>query len=157
MKTLHNLFLFSLLILVASGCGDRKSVFDQNVEIEHHNWSYVNKVKFDVKIDDAEIPYNLYFNLRVTGDYKYANIFVLFQRSGPGLHPATTRYEIKLANPDGEWLGKGTGNLYSYQVPFRTGFRFPSKGVYHFEFEQNMRDNPLAEVSDAGMRVEKGN
>jgi gliding motility-associated lipoprotein GldH len=52
-------------------------------------------------------------------------------------------------------LGSGSGNLYSYQIIFKTGQRFPAKGTYHFELEQNMRDNPLHEVSDMGIRVEK--
>lgn len=68
---------------------------------------------------------------------------------------SVTRYEVKLAGKDGEWFGKGSGNLYSYQVPFKTNIKFPAKGNYHFEIEQNMRDNPLHEVSDVGLRVEK--
>jgi len=38
---------------------------------------------------------------------------------------------------------------------FRANYMFPAKGVYHFSIEQNMRDNPLHEVSDVGLRVEK--
>ena len=64
------------------------------------------------------------------------------------------RYELKLASNTGEWLGSGSGSLYSYQIPFKT-IRFPAKGIYNFEIEQNMRDNPLHEVSDIGLRVEK--
>ena len=67
----------------------------------------------------------------------------------------TTRFEIKLADLDGEWLGKGSGNLYSYQVSALTNFKFPEKGTYTFSIEQNMRDNPLHEVNDVGLRVEK--
>ena len=99
-------------------------------------------------------PITYSINLRVTGDYRYSNMFVLLKRSGPKLK-AVTRFEIKLANPDGQWLGQGSGNLYSYQVPLITNFKFPEKGIYQFEIEQDMRDNPLREVSDAGLRVEK--
>jgi gliding motility-associated lipoprotein GldH len=157
MKAVRNLFFIllpTLVMLFQSGCTDPDTVVDQNTAIENHNWSYSNKIKYTVKIDDPAILYNLYINLRVTGDYRYSNIFVLIRRNGPKLK-GVTRYEVKLANPDGEWLGQGSGNLYSYQVPFRTGFKFPEKGSYEFEIEQNMRDNPLHEVSDVGLRVEK--
>lgn len=147
--------LFVLVLFSTPGCSDPRSVFDSNAEIPNHNWAYINRVKFDVKIEDETIPYNLYFNLRVSAEYKYANIFILFHQTSPGKKTATTRYEYKLANADGEWLGSGSGNLYSYQVPLRTRFKFPAKGTYHFEIEQNMRDNPLHEVTDAGLRVEK--
>ncbi|MEO6849974.1 MAG: gliding motility lipoprotein GldH [Mucilaginibacter sp.] len=141
-------------MLFVAGCTDPKSIVDQSTAIDNHNWSYSNKIRYNVKIDDASIPYNLYINLRVTGDYRYSNMFVLLKRNGPKLK-GVTRFEITLANKDGEWYGQGSGNLYSYQVPLITNFKFPEKGNYEFEFEQNMRDNPLREVSDVGVRVEK--
>ena len=146
---------FVWLTLFVSGCTDPNAVLDKSTEIDNHNWSYVNLIKYDVKIDDTAIPYNIYLNLRVTADYRYSNIFVLFHQTGPDKKPSATRLEFKIANADGEWLGKGSGNLYNYQMLFRSGYKFPAKGVYHFEIEQNMRDNPLHEVSDVGLRVEK--
>jgi gliding motility-associated lipoprotein GldH len=146
---------FFFVALAANGCTDPNAIMDKNTEIENHNWSYANLVKYDVKIDDEKIPYTLYLNLRVTADYRYSNIFVLIHQTGPDGKSTITRYEFKLANTDGEWLGTGSGNLYSYQMPYISGIIFPKPGTYHFEIEQNMRDNPLHEVSDVGLRVEK--
>lgn len=147
--------IFAVITMSSAGCTDKSAVIDQNSEIPNHNWTYLNKFKYDVNIDDEKIPYNLYMNLRVTADYKYSNIFVLITQTEPDKKTEVHRYELKLANKDGEWLGKGSGNLYSYQSPFLTNYKFPAKGLYHFYIEQNMRDNPLREVSDIGLRVEK--
>jgi gliding motility-associated lipoprotein GldH len=158
MKRIFNfipLIFFAAILPVLTGCGDKNVVIDQNVDIAAHNWTYVNKVKFDVNIEDEKVPYNLYMNLRVTSDYKYSNIFVLITQANPDKKAKVNRYELKLANKDGEWLGEGSGNLYSYQSPFRTNYKFPAKGTYHFYIEQNMRDNPLREISNVGLRVEK--
>lgn len=151
------LTLFCVLSLgLSNGCTDPKMVVDQNTEIANRNWSYLNTMKYEVKIDDPSVAYNAYLNLRVTGDYRYSNLFVLITQSNKrGGKPWTTRFEFKLANKDGEWLGQGTGGLYSYQLPFKTNFKFPEKGTYSFVIEQNMRDNPLHEVSDVGLRIEK--
>jgi gliding motility-associated lipoprotein GldH len=158
MKRALNFFypaVFSFILLLFTGCTDKNAVIDQNSQISDHNWSYLNKFKYTVKIDDEKIPYNIYMNLRVTADYKYSNLFVLISQTGLDKKTTVKRYELKLANKDGEWLGKGSGNLYSYQVVFLTGYKFPIKGAYTFQIEQNMRDNPLHEVSDVGLRVEK--
>jgi gliding motility-associated lipoprotein GldH len=149
------LVVFSAFLLALPGCIDNSAIIDQNSEIPNHNWTYLNKFKYDVNINDEKTPYNLYLNLRVTSDYKYSNIFVLITEAGPGKKTEVNRFEVPLANKDGEWLGKGSGNLYSYQAPFLTNYKFPAKGTYHFYIEQNMRDNPLREVSDVGLRVEK--
>jgi gliding motility-associated lipoprotein GldH len=157
MKRLMTIGLGLMLFLAASltSCTDPNAVIDQNTEIVNNNWSYVNKVRYRVNIQDASIPYNISLNLRVTADYKYSNLFVLFRQTAPDKKSDTQRYEFKLANADGEWLGNGSGNIYSYQIPFKTNYKFPAKGVYLLEVEQNMRDNPLREVSDVGLRVEK--
>lgn len=155
-RTIYVFFTLAVfMVIMLPGCTDPNAVIDQNTELVNNNWSYANKLKYAVKIDDAGIAYNLCLNLRVTADYKYSNIFVLMHATGPDNKTAAVRYEFKLANKDGEWLGAGSGNIYSYQVPFRTNYKFPAKGTYYFEFEQNMRDNPLREVSDVGLRVEK--
>jgi len=134
---------------------DKNTIIDQNISIYDLNWSYVNKIRVNFKIEDASAAYNLFLNLRVTSNYRYSNIFILIHQTGPDKKTKTARFEFKLANPDGEWLGQGTGNLYNYQVPFEAGYKFPVKGTYQIELEQNMRDNPLHEVSDVGLRVEK--
>ncbi len=144
------------LLLAFTGCSDPKRVMDESISIANHNWIYGNKIKFDVDIQDTQAAYNLYLNVRVTSAYRYSNMFVLvYQSQGPTKKATTTRYELKLASPTGEWLGKGSGSMYSYQIPFKQQYRFPVAGKYHFEIEQNMRDNPLRSVSDVGLRVEK--
>lgn len=144
------------LLFAFTGCSDPKRVMDESISIANHNWIYGNKIKFDVDIKDAQVSYNLYLNVRVTSAYRYSNMFVLvYQSQGPTKKATTTRYELKLASPTGEWLGKGSGSMYSYQIPFKQQYHFPVAGKYHFEIEQNMRDNPLRSVSDVGLRVEK--
>jgi gliding motility-associated lipoprotein GldH len=156
MRALKRFYLLpAVMLLLLAACTDPGAVMDKSTEIDNHNWSYVNPVKFDVAIDDPSQAYNISLNLRVTGDYRYSNLFILFHQNGQSIKPKTTRFEFKLASSDGEWLGSGSGNLYSFQIPFLTNYKFPAKGVYHFAIEQNMRDNPLHEVSDVGLRVEK--
>jgi gliding motility-associated lipoprotein GldH len=158
MKRVFKLFFFpafAALLLSQTSCTDKNAIIDQHNQVADHNWAYNNKFTFKVQIDDEKIPYNLYMNLRVTADYKYSNMFVLITQTNPDKKTKIRRYEIKLANKAGEWLGTGSGNLYNYQLPFQTNYKFPAKGTYAITIEQNMRDNPLHEVSDVGLRVEK--
>ncbi len=147
--------VFISLFFVLPACNEPGTLLDQSTEISNHNWFYSNKIKTEVKITDTSVPYNLYFNLRHSADYRYSNIFVLVHETSPDHQTKTIRYEFKLANPDGEWLGNGSGNLYNYRLALKTNYRFPVKGTYVFTIEQNMRDNPLKEVADVGLRVEK--
>lgn len=142
------------LIALLSGC-DANTIVDNNMSMPARNWNYANKVKTIIEIKDTSKPVSIYFKLRHTNDYKYANIFVLFHIKGGGQKNQTRRYEYKLAQPDGQWNGSGSGNLYTYTMPLLTNYRFPVAGKYQLEIEQNMRDNPLKEISDAGIKVLK--
>ncbi|TZF86233.1 gliding motility lipoprotein GldH (plasmid) [Pedobacter sp. BS3] len=142
-----------LFVLGLQACSDT-AIVDVNQPVPHRNWSYIKKITVPVTITDAGKRYNIYMNLRHTADYKYSNLFVLIRQRNPDGKLDTVRKEFQLAYPDGEWLGSGSGNLYSYQLPVKTGYKFPEKGKYIFELEQNMRDNPLKEISDVGLRVE---
>jgi gliding motility-associated lipoprotein GldH len=156
MKPVKISFLFVVLLTtVLASCQDQSLIVDTNIELDKHNWSYTEKVRIPLSIESADIPFNLYLNLRHTSDYKYSNIFLLIHITGPDGKKITERREFKLAQPDGEWLGSGSGNLYSYQIIFKEDYKFPLKGKYMIELEQNMRDNPLDHITDAGIRVER--
>jgi gliding motility-associated lipoprotein GldH len=142
----------SILILVMAGC-NTSNLIDTNVEMDQRNWSYAEKVKAAVGIKDNTKAFTLKFKLRHTADYRYSNIYILMHLSGPGLAKVTRRYEYKLAESDGQWLGKGSGNLYTYVLPLLSEYHFPQSGNYTIEIEQNMRDNPLREISDVGIIV----
>lgn len=146
------MILFAIALV---SCLDNRTLVDTNLELKNRNWSYVEKVKVPLTVEDNSRLYNIFINLRHTSKYNYSNIFLLIHIIEPNGKRVTQRKEFKLALSDGEWLGSGSGNLYSYQLLFKENYKFPSKGKYIIEIEQNMRDNPLNEITDAGIRVEK--
>jgi len=143
-----------LLVLMLGGC-DANTIVDNNLAMPSRNWSYANKVKAVVEIADPSKRYQVDFKLRHTADYKYSNIFVLLHLKAAGRKKETRRFEFKLAEPDGKWTGSGSGNLYTYTFSMLKNYQFPAAGHYELEVEQNMRNNPLKEISDAGIKVSK--
>jgi gliding motility-associated lipoprotein GldH len=135
---------------------NNNTVLDSNVSIPENNWTYAKTAKSVIEIKDTLKTYNIYFKLRHTADYRFANLYVLFHLKGQGVQK-NMRYQFKLAQSDGQWLGKGSGDLFTYQFPLIRQFRFPKVGKYELEIEQNMRNNPLAGISDIGIRVVPNN
>lgn len=154
MKMIFKCFLTILTALSVVSCSEN-AVVDEYTAIAKENWSYDKPVKTVVDIQDSSIQYNIYINFRHTEDYKYANIWLRMSQISPDNKKTTTREEFQLALPDGKWLGKGSGNLYSYRLIYKEAFKFDTTGKYTFIIEQNMRDNPLKAVTDVGLRVER--
>ena len=151
-KLKYILPVLAILFMVTS-CANNNLV-DTNDAVAANSWTYAKSAKASVEIKDTNQAYNIYFKLRHTADYRYANLFVLAYLKGNGLNKKT-RYEFKLAKADGEWLGKGSGDIYANNFVLLKNYRFAKPGKYNLEIEQNMRDNPLIGVSDIGITVER--
>lgn len=143
-----------VVFLFFTSC-DPYRVFETNATIKNKAWNLNDRPLFSVNITDTISLHTIYFNIRNTGNYKYNNIFILLTIQAPGSEAETQRFEFRLANPDGQWLGSGLGDIYSNQIKMIEGIKFPRSGTYTFTIEQNMRDNPLQGIEDIGIRIEK--
>lgn len=141
------------IVLMITSCSDNNLV-DTNDSVAENSWLYAKSAKATVEIKDINQPYTIHFKLRHTLDYKYANLFVVMRLKGDSLNKST-RYEFKLAKNDGEWLGKGSGDIFTNNFPLLKDYRFAKPGKYEIEITQNMRDNPLTGISDIGITVSK--
>jgi gliding motility-associated lipoprotein GldH len=154
MSFLKKYILLFIVIVALQACNNNDVIIDSFDAVQNQNWTYTRPIKGSLEVKDSTKAYNIYVNFRHTADYKYANIWLRFHLIGPDKKDIPLRQEFQLALPDGEWLGSGSGNLYSYQLIFKEGYKFPLKGKYTIIVEQNMRDNPLKNISDVGLRVE---
>jgi hypothetical protein len=66
--------------------------------------------------------------------------------------------ELPLANNEKGWLGSAMDDLYEHRVALTLDpqkFNFKKAGTYSFILEQVMREDPLLNVLNAGIRLEK--
>ena len=130
-------------------------VFEKNTIIPDNNWEMNNIIKLDVEIKDTMSLHNIYFNIRNAGGYQFSNLYLFLTTITPKGEQARDTVELTLADERGKWLGDGSGDIWDNRILFKRKFRFPEAGLYHFEFQQAMRVNPLPQIMDAGMRIEK--
>lgn len=146
--------IIALFFFCLTSCSN-DAYYEENITISGRTWGYNVIPYFDVNIDDKDAKYNVYINLRHSGEYDYANIFVLLHEKGPALNDTSYRKEIQLAELDGRWLGRSAGSLYEVQYLAKEDFVFPDTGIYRFAIEQNMREDPLLDIEDVGIKIVK--
>lgn len=150
----RSLFLsLGLALFLFAGC-DKTRVFEDHSTSPEDGWKHQEIAEFDVEIQDTSKYYNIILHLRHEGSYRYSNLYVLLDSETPSGKTNSTRFEFKLAEKDGRWLGNGSGNIFSYSVPVNTNTKFPEKGMYKFGIEQYMRDSTLKGIKDIGIRIE---
>ena len=146
--------LLAILSFVLTSC-DKNRVFEQNTPIPKESWNFKNVIHYDVNIADTVRAHTVYLNIRNTGSYQYSNIYLFITTHAPNGSFVKDTFEIKLADERGRWLGNGTGNIFSRQVPFKQNIRFPFRGIYTFDIQHAMWNENLEGITDIGLRVEK--
>lgn len=154
MSYLFKFFAVLTLVFVLVAC-DENRIYDENKEIPNQSWEYENVIPFEAEIEDTSLRYNVYVNLRHTNQYSNSNLWILLYTTFPSGERLERRVELPLASKEGKWYGNHSGSMVNHQILIQPKAVFPEIGTYKFEIEQNMRRNPLTEILDVGIRIEK--
>lgn len=136
------------------GCNSNR-VFEGNLSIKGQEWYYEDELKFETPIEDTTQLYNLFINVRHTNDFPYSNLWLKIHTTFPDGTKKSDPLNLPMAEESGRWFGTGVGSVLSNQVMIQKNATLNQTGVYKFGIEQNMRINPLKEVLDIGLLVEK--
>ena len=139
-------------VLVMCGCqADKNKIIDEFHEVNIEKWGWHQGQTFSFTITEPDYLYNVFCGARITGDYAYSNIFLVYTIDGPKTSQKHM-FQIQLADNTGKWLGKGMNNLIAYEQQFIQNLKL-QPGKYTLTFFQNMRDDELKYVSDIGLKV----
>jgi len=130
-------------------------LYEEYKTIQSSGWEKDSVARFNVTIDKHYLSYNLSINVRNRGDYPYSNLWLFVDITAPDHTKISDTIEYQLALPNGKWIGKGTGGMYSTQFPFRENVSFPSPGNYTISVRHAMRTNSLTGITDIGLAVKK--
>ena len=130
-------------------------LYEKTVPVPGHAWNNSFRPTFDFTIKDTTSLYQLFLVLRHNEKYNYSNIYVNIYVQGPGQDTLQKiQQNIDLANNEKGWLATGFDDIYEQRRPL--GRRQALKaGQYKFTIEQIMREDPLENILDVGLRLEK--
>ena len=147
------LFLVGIAGAVLSSC-TTIDLYEKNITLPGHSWSSAFKPTFSFTITDTTASYQLFLVFRHTEKYNYNNIWINLYSQPPGDTVHKARFELQLATNDKGWLGTGMDDIYEHRLALTDARKFRA-GTYKFTIEQIMREDPLENVLNAGLRVEK--
>ena len=145
--------IISLLSLFFVSC-DKHVVVDMYQHIDNAVWTWDDIQRFTFEIDDTTSYHDILIQLRHTTDYPMSNLYIFVNITGPSGQSLRDTINYILAEPDGQWNGKGVGKLRELRYMYRHKTIFPEHGNYMISLEQAMRE-PRLPVSDLGVRIEK--
>jgi gliding motility-associated lipoprotein GldH len=145
---------FAACALCLPSC-QKIDLFEKNVAIPRQEWKSDFKPRFQFEITDTTALYNIFIVLRHNEKYEFNNIWLSLTTKIPGDTIQTGQYELPLANNDG-WLGTAMDDLYEHRILITpVPQKFVRPGQYTFTIGQVMRKDPLENVLNIGLRIEK--
>jgi len=162
LKKIRHICLYVLaaycLQLIAVSCNSI-DLYEKTVPIPQHKWKNSFKPSFTFTIKDTTTSYQLFLVLRHNDKYNYNNIYINLYAQQPGQDSMQkVQFDLPLATNENGWLGSGMDDIYEHHIlltPREKQFFFKKTGNYTFSIEQIMREDPLENVMDAGIRIEK--
>lgn len=93
--------------------------------------------------------------LRHSEKYSFNNLYVNLHIKAPGQDTAVKiQRDLTLATNEKGWLGSGMDDIYEHRVELAASERLKA-GSYTFTIEQIMREDPLENVLNVGLRLER--
>jgi gliding motility-associated lipoprotein GldH len=151
---LKKLLLFTIAFFLLNSCTS-VDVYEKTEAFSKHAWSNNDKLTFTFIIADTTALYNIYAVIRHTDAYHWNNMWLNVTTIAPGEAANTQQVNLKLGDNTKGWLGAAMDDIIEHRVLLT---RYPvklKKGNYNFVVQQIMREDPLQNVMNAGIRVEK--
>ena len=150
-----------LLFVVFISCNENVR-FSEYRATDNGVWAKDQSIKFNFSELDTVSKYNLFINIRNDETFPYRNLFLIAELNAPDGHTVKDTLEYEMAFPDGQWLGKGNGNIKESKLWYKENIVFATPGVYTLNLVHAMRKNGEVEgieqlkgITDVGFQIEK--
>ncbi len=130
-------------------------LFEKTVAFPSRAWSSSNIPSFQFTITDTTALYYIFAVMRHTDAYHFNNIWLNVRTISPGNTSGIQQVNLKLGDNAKGWLGSAMDDIIEHRILLT---KYPVKlkqGNYTFMLQHIMREDPLKNVLNAGIRVEK--
>ncbi|RDY59884.1 gliding motility lipoprotein GldH [Flagellimonas nanhaiensis] len=158
---LKKVSLVLVLIVGLESC-NTNLVFSEFKSMKDAKWDMSESVHFEFSGLDSIAVHNMFINVRNDNTFPFSNLFLITELEYPDGNTIKDTLEYRMAEPTGEWLGKGLGSIKENKLWFQEKIVFPDSGVYKVSVAHAMRRNGevgginiLEGITDLGLEIEK--
>jgi len=158
----QTIFAATTLLLLFLGCKSA-AVFEKTTAIPKFQWKADFPCEAEFDITDTAASYNIYLVFRHTDAYKYNNVWVNAGFQTPGKPMIFKKLNFVISDERmSKWKGTGMDDIWEVRELFPADSlfsgnptRFTNPGHYRFKLYHAMYDEPLDQVMNVGVRIEK--
>ncbi|WP_010526177.1 gliding motility lipoprotein GldH [Thermophagus xiamenensis] len=155
-ETVKAKWLFALLVFVfGTFACEEITIYEKGQELAGQVWDKDSTLFFYPEIRDTSQVVNIGFSFVHNNDYPYSNLWLFINVLSPDGHMQTDTMEFFVAEPTGEWIGKGSDNKKTVYWLYKNDVKLNAPGKFTFSVTQGMRRDALPGVRSFYLWIEK--
>jgi gliding motility-associated lipoprotein GldH len=150
-------FLLLLPLFLFLAACNKINVYEKHAAIPGFSWSKTFAPQFEFENTSAQSRYRIFLVVRHTNAYKYGNLWVRLNITPKGDSTQSEEFNIALTRNNEQWAGTGMDDIYELrrELKFQKIRLEKDISACTFSLEQIMRDDPLKNIMNVGLRIEK--
>jgi gliding motility-associated lipoprotein GldH len=160
---MRSIFSAMMAFVMLMSC-DTNVIKSEYKSLDNGVWNKDEVLQFSLTELDTVQKHDVFINVRNDDTFPFSNLFLIAAMTTPEGEVFKDTLEYTMAEPDGTWLGKGSGSIKENKLWYKENIVFPSPGVYTIEISHAMRKNGnvsgivgLEGITDVGVEVTKSN
>ncbi|MFT5723638.1 MAG: gliding motility-associated lipoprotein GldH [Bacteroidia bacterium] len=154
----NRIIFFPVLVFIAmvlNAC-DNTTIYNESDILSEAKWNETDTLFAKFEVSDSTHYHNISLNTRINSLYLNSNIYFKVILTGPIGQHITEIKSFEITDKAGKWLGKGFGDLHSYELPLLYELPLKQFGSYKVKVIPYMRKDVVHGIHDRGIKVSLG-
>lgn len=153
MKILRILALILTIGLIS--CNTNRVYEKHQKDFPKNRWEKSNVLTFSPTIEDTTATYRVYLALRHVYGFQFGNMKTKVTSTTPLGDTTTKNYEFTVVGPDKKYLSECAEDICDLEAVIEENVKFSELGTYKYTVEHEMPVDPLPNVMEFGLIIEK--
>ena len=152
--SLKGKLMIYILIFLMSAC-DNNIHYNYFEKFNNNSWNRFSELNFEFPVNESGIEYNIYLLIKFDKSFSNDELLINTAFYTPSGEERFTKYDIKVRDKNGEFIGEKQDNLIKLKFSLRKDFRFSKDGICKLEVENRMTKIETPGIIGIGIVVEK--
>ena len=152
--SLKGILMIYILIFLISACNNNID-YNNFKKFNNNSWNRFSELNFEFPVNKSGNGFNIYLLIKFDKSFSYDKLLINTAFYTPSGEERFTKYDIKVKDKNGEFIGEKKDNKIEMKFPLRKDFRFSKDGICKLDVENRMTKIETPGIIGIGIIIEK--
>ncbi len=154
MKVLKAIALLSFIFVMFS-CNENRVYEKHRKNFTEYRWKSSNVCEYSPVIEDINQEYKIIFAFRHIYGFQFQSIAINVEMTTPSGEVTSKDYTIEVIGNGKKYLAECAGDYCDLETVIEDNYKFAETGTYTFKIKHLMENDPMLNVMEVGLIIDK--